>query len=173
MLQCGAEVFDSAELKKARSSAHKALNFTRRERMFIHWHSVEGMLTLSQSKPELRSCALLCLFCYAFLLRMPSEALPAVSGGDGSAPSQAYLASGANSIVTIEGESLVLSLGRRKNKPQGSKLARKCTCRKSPGSCVFHLIGQLVKDKPEGDRLFGNLKASGELVRCGPSCVEL
>ena len=165
------EVFDSAELKKARASVHKALNFTRRERMFIHWHSVEKMLTLSQSKPELRPCALLCLFCYAFLLRMPSEALPAVSGGDGSAPSQSYLAAGANSVVSIEGESLVLSLRRRKNKPQGSKLARKCTCSKAPGSCVFHLIGQLVKDTPEGDRLFGDLRVGGELARNGLSCV--
>jgi hypothetical protein len=166
------QVFESPELKKAKASVDKAHNFNRRERMFIHWNRVEEMLTLSESRPELRACALLCLFCYAFLLRMPSEALPAVSGGDGAAVAQSYLASGSNSVVCINGESLVLYLQKRKNKPQGSKLARKCTCAKAPGSCVYHLIGQLVKDTPVGERLFGSLKAGGVHARWEPFSVQ-
>ena len=165
LLVCS-QVFDSPELKKAKASVDKAHNFNRRERMFIHWNRVEEMLTLSESRPELRVCALLCLFCYAFLLRMPSEALPAVSGGDGAAGALSYLASGSNSVVSIDGESLVLRLQKRKNKPQGSRLARKCTCAKAPGSCVYHLIGQLVKDTPAGGRLFGDLKPGGAHARC-------
>ena len=187
---CFSEVFDAPELKKAKASADKAHNFRRRERMFIHWNRVEEMLALSESRPELRVCALLCLFCYAFLLRMPSEALPAVSGGDGAAGAQSYLASGSNSVVSVDGESLVLRLQKRKNKPQvlvpflsrllfvcslpaqGSKLARKCTCVKAPSSYVYHLIGQLVKDTPAGDRLFGDLRPGGVQARCASFCAK-
>ena len=162
------QVFESPELKKAKASVDKTHNFNRRERMFILWNRVQEMLTLSESRPELRVCALLRLFCYAFLLRMPAEAWPAVSGGDGAAGAQSYLASGSNSVVSIDGESLVLCLQKRKSKPQGSRLARKRTCAKAPGSCVYHLIGQLMKDTPAGDRLFGGLKSGGMHARCEP-----
>ena len=55
-----------------------------------------------------------------FYLRLPSEALPAVAGkGDHQ------------SSVFMEGDTIVLVLKRRKNKPGGSRLVRTCWCSES------------------------------------------
>ena len=58
-------------------------------------------------------------------------------------------------------ESLILVLRRRKNKPEGSRLIRKCSCHKSPASCAYHIIGKLVDDTPVGARIFGSMIANG------------
>jgi len=56
----------------------------------------------SASRPETRRYALLFLLTYAFMLRLPSEALPLALGGtDGQA------------VLSREGEQLVLRLRRR------------------------------------------------------------
>ena len=75
------------------------------------------MMEYAESYPEYRRHALLYLLTYAFLLRLPSEALPAVAGGEG-VEGQAVLA--------CQEEKLTLPLKRRKNKPQGSCLTRGC-----------------------------------------------
>ncbi len=116
---------------------------------------VEEIIAWSESKEEVRTYALLFLFSYSFLLRTPSEALPAIAGVDGSEQ-------GSNSVLFKDGESLVLVLRRRKNKPKGSRLARKCTCRKSADSCAYHLIGQLVDATLVGARVFEGTTARGE-----------
>ena len=54
---------------------------------------------------------------YAFLLRLPSEALPLVVGPCSE-----------SSSLFREGDTLVLELKRRKNKPKGSRLVRFCIC---------------------------------------------
>ena len=57
---------------------------------------------------------------YAFMLRFPSELLPAVAGGEG----EAYrpLAAGAHSCFSVCGGEVVLALAQRKNRPHGSVL---------------------------------------------------
>lgn len=171
---CPLQVFEEPALRKAKCSVDKALNFKRRERMFIsrlvthryimvsdiivnysYRQKVEEMLAWSESHAELRPHALLFLFAYTFLLRTPSEALPAAVGFDGcNIESNSLLFKG-------DDESLILVLRRRKNKPEGSRLIRKCSCHKSAASCAYHLLGKLVDDTPVGARIFGSMAASG------------
>ena len=108
----------------------------------------------NEEQGELQSYALLFLFSYSFLLRTPSEALPAIAGEDGREE-------GSNAILFIEGGRLVLVLRRRKNRPQGSRLARKCTCQKSATSCAYHRLGPLLEATPVGAPVFGGLTANG------------
>ena len=150
-------MFQDPALKKAKASVAAAGNFTRRERMFVSRQKVEDMLVWTDANEELRSYALLFLLSYSFLLRTPSEALPAISGINGREL-------GSNSVLFRSGDQLVLILHRRKNKPAGSRLARKCTCTNAAKSCVFHIIGSLMDATPVGQRLFGGITASGALA---------
>ncbi len=104
---------------------------------------MEQMLVWSESRPEYRRMALLWLFTYAFLLRLPSEALPAVAGTCSSAV-----------VLSREGDLLRLSLARRKNKPAGSVLQRGCWCRESRRTCPVHTLGPLVEATKAGHKLF-------------------
>ena len=150
-------VFHEPALRKAKMSIDKALNFKRRERMFISWEKVEAMVVWSAEHTESQRYALLFLFAYTFLLRTPSEAVPAVAGAIG-------VETGSNAEVFLENDSLVLVLKRRKNRPEGSRLVRACSCHKTRHACTFHLIGQLVKDTPAGVPIFGNITASGAVT---------
>ena len=123
-------------------------------------HQVEEMLAWCAGNPdqrELCSYALLFLFSYSFLLRGPSEALPAVVSGHGHVACT-------SSMLSIEGDQLVLILKRRKNKPEGSRLARNCSCRKSAASCVYCRLKPLVDAVPQGQRIFPGLTAAGAIV---------
>ena len=120
------QVFQEPALKRAKAAADKALNFQRRERMFIQKEKVAEMIAWTEGRDdELRRWALLFLFAYTFLLRVPSEALPAVVGGTGTEE-------GSNAVLVAGEGTLTLHLKRRKNKPEGSCLMRKCCCAKAP-----------------------------------------
>ena len=87
--------------------------------------------------------AVLYLLAYTFLLRVPSEALPVsigTAGGSAEAPAVLYK----------DGQALVLELQRRKNRPLGSTLRRRCWCETSPRTCPFHVLGRLVDQAPRG-----------------------
>ena len=109
-------------------------------RMFVFTrHLVEELMKLGERRAEFKTYSLLFLFAYAFLLRLPSEALPlAVDGSD------------SQSVMSLEGDNLVLKLKRRlmcididgvwfspslcahrKNRPEGCKLVRGCWCSES------------------------------------------
>ena len=144
------QVFQDPALKRAKSSVDSAGYFSRRERMFIRRHMVEEMVRWSESNEHLRKQALMFLLSYSFLLRTPSEAMPAIKGVSGAE-------TGSNSILFKNDDQLVLVLHRRKNKPSGSRLVRKCTCQQSPDSCVYHLIGALLDGTPIGGTMFGEM----------------
>ena len=74
----------------------------------MHWCS---------EKVEYRNVAYLFLLTYVFLLRLPSEALPVVAGQRDE-----------QACFFREGQTVVLELKRRKNKPAGSRLVRTCWC---------------------------------------------
>ena len=90
---------------------------------------------------------MLCLFAYAFLLRMPSEALPAKVGGSGKC------------VVTVEGEFLVVTLARRKNKEVQSRIERGCWCRECKETCPMHVLAPFFMSFPEGAQVFGEFTA--------------
>ena len=72
--------------------------------MCLLWNrvQVEKMLEWAKARPELARFGTLFLFAYAFLLRLPSEALPAVKGLQGGQAS-----------CYRDGETVVLELQRR------------------------------------------------------------
>ena len=117
----------------------------------IHRGTVEDMLDWSsrdESNKAFRLNALLYLLAYTFLLRVPSEALPMVVGRLGQ-PCEA------KSILYLgEDDTLVLELKSRKNKPQGSKLIRRCCCSRHPKSCALHLIKPLLESAETGTAMF-------------------
>lgn len=112
---------------------------------------IEDMLVWSESHPECKPFAVLFLLAYVFLLRLPSEALPAVAGGPPAVDAQ--------SALSRQGDQLVLHLRSRKNKPQGSCLSRGCWCRASPRTCPVHVLGPLVDDHQPGAQLFQGITA--------------
>ena len=115
---------------------------------------VQEMLEWSEAHEELRKAALLFLLTYTYLLRLPSEALPAIVGTNANE-------TGSNAVLLKEGESLVLVLHKRKNRPRGSRLVRRCSCRQAPETCVYHILGPVVEATPVGARLFAGISESG------------
>lgn len=97
------------------------------------------------------------LISYIFLLRLPSEALPIVVGAESAQVDR-------QAVLTLEGQELSLQLGRRKNKPGGSKLVRKCWCKESPSTCPVHIVGSLVTSSPAGQALFEGITAGSALL---------
>jgi len=95
----------------------------------------EKMLHWTETPTEHRRHALLYL-CYAFLLRLPSEALPAhVARGKEHVTGHA--------VLGLRGGSLELRLRLRKNRPEGSTLTCGCWRRESPTTCPLHVLGPL------------------------------
>ena len=119
-------------------------------------HKVEEMLAWCQANPEqeLKNYAYLFLFTYSFLLRLPSEALPVVAGGSGRVPESM-------SVLRYEADQLVLTLQRRKNKPEGSRLIRKCSCRQSPATCAYCRLKPRVESTKDGEPVFPGLTTAG------------
>ena len=72
-------------------------------RMFVFTrHLVEELMKLGERRAEFKTYSLLFLCAYAFLLRLPSEALPlSIDGSD------------TQSVMSLDGDNLVLKLKRR------------------------------------------------------------
>ena len=95
-------MFDSTALARARVAISKAQNFQPRGKMWIGRLLVEQIVDWCDQRLEYRRFGYLFLLAYTFLLRLPSEALPA-SKGKGVGASRVYL----------EDDCLVLKLQRR------------------------------------------------------------
>ena len=113
---------------------------------------VERLLAYADVHKERLPLARLFLLSYCFLLRVPSEAIPVTAH------------SGDCSLQSV-GDTLVLSLKWRKNRPQGSRLVRSCWCTRSASSCPVHVLGPLLEQKKAGERLFPGVSAGDAL--CG------
>lgn len=108
---------------------------------------LEDVVDYCSKAPDLQSYSLLFLMAYIFLLRVPSEALPTVLSKTG--PKQ-----GAQSVLLLEGDELVLYLHKRKNKPAGSILRRGCWCQASSTTCPVHSLGPMIQEFGDGQPLF-------------------
>jgi hypothetical protein len=96
------------------------------------------------------------LLAWVFLLRVQSEALPLEAGTAEEAKSAA-LGNGRQSAVWVNllENTIHLRLARRKNRPNGSWLTRKCTCKESGLTlCCVHRMATYLAGKPAGSRLF-------------------
>ena len=96
------QVFADPALKRAKGAIAKANLFAARAKQFIGMQMVERMAKLAGDNPDCVLYAKLWVLTYAFLLRLPSEALPTKSG-----PCE-----GQSSLV-LRGNELVLRLKRR------------------------------------------------------------
>ena len=110
------EVFEHPALRRAKMAVEKAGLFSRREKLWIRRPKVEAMLRWAKTHPEFSRLAVLFLVAYAFLLRVPSEALPMV----------VFDGSSGQSVIAATDQEVTLTLQRRKNRPGGSRLVRKC-----------------------------------------------
>ena len=96
------KVFDNVALKRAKEAVRKRHNFEQRPKLWIQRGRVQEIIELCDACESYASYAHLFLLSYAFLLRVPSEAIP-VTAGKGSGPCALYR----------EGETLILELKRR------------------------------------------------------------
>ena len=113
---------------------------------------VKEMQEWADANEEYLRYAWLFLLAYVFLLRVPSEALPAVAGK--------VFGREAQSVLEHSGEGLRLTLRRRKNKPQGSQLVRSCWCTQCSRTCPVHALGPVVAASPQGESLFEGITPS-------------
>ena len=93
------------------------------------------------------------LVAWEFLLRVQSEAVDLQCGNSEDATA---LPSHRHSGMWIDTNgALVLRLQRRKHRPQGSLLRRKCLCNKNgPNLCVVHRLQPVLSGLGPGGRLF-------------------
>ena len=98
-------------------------------------------------------------FSYAFLLRVPSEALPAVMGDNGDAHG-AVLPCGRHSSLVRVGSVVKLQLRRRKHRPHGSSISRKCWCRVCKVLCPVHCLGPLFDAYAAGHMPFSHMSSA-------------
>ena len=114
---------------------------------------LERIVKWCSERPSWGMYAKLFVLAYAFLLRLPSEALP-VTLGQHSGPCSLFL----------EGDKIVLQLARRKNRPLGSRLTRGCWCKETMSTCPVHVLGPMFQRGKHGDMLFPGVSASKALV---------
>ena len=104
-------------------------------------------MRVSWKQYETKFYGVLFVLSYVYLLRLPSEALPLrVRTGPCN--------------ISLEGNEVVITLQRRKNKPGGSRLARGCRCQASRLTCPVHTVWPLVRDLPDGALIFQGITAA-------------
>ena len=152
IVKADTSVFEHPGVMRAKRAVAKEGGSRARGKLWIRRQRVEDMLKLATRSPEYEAFARLFLMSYAFLLRLPSEALPMiVAGGEHMA--------NAKSVVHIDWdkEQLVLELSRRKNKESGSRLVRTCWCKECPSTCPVHVLGKFVAEAEPGAALFAGI----------------
>ena len=111
--------------------------------------------------------AMLWLTAYVFLLRVPSEALPVTKGTDEDRGNQATIFLDEESCVCIR-------LRRRKNRPGGSLIRRRCTCAACPGICPVHVLWhKFVAQLPLGAQPWMNVSAGAARTRLRAVLAQL
>ena len=116
-----------------------------KQKTFIR-HALLSELVSDATKHGDWESASLYVVTYAFMLRMPSEALP-MRFKEGS------------SAVSIDNTTIHLSLARRKNLRHGSTMSRNCWCRKSSQTCPVHVLMKYCEKVAVGQPLFPSHKA--------------
>ena len=143
---------------RAKQAIAKRLLFVSTVQGFIKRSMLRSMIGAVAKGWETETFAMLCLFSYVFLLRVPSEALPVVRCCQGSGE-------GEQSRLWLDGDELCLRLLRRKNKYKGSVLRRKCHCAACPATCPIHVLWRFFGQLPVGSKPFADITASSALSR--------
>ena len=116
---------------------------------------------------------LLVLAAYVFMLRVPSEALPAVivSSQQLDDFKRSKRTDGRKKIppmVCITESQVEWFFWRRKNKFKPSSIFRACWCASCKKTCPVHVLGAYLQTHPVGARPFGEIREVG-VRACLPS----
>ena len=144
------EAFGSQCIQRAKAAIRKRGNFVPRRKLFLRRHTVAKLLGLVPQGKLPAEYAMLYLFTYVFLLRLPSEALPCTVGG-------AAFESDSQTLVWLGGDELHLRLQRRKNMPEGSQISRRCWCKSDCATCPVHVLGKFFAELPPGSQPFDRI----------------
>ena len=166
------KVFESTALKRAKTAIDKSSAFIRRVPLWLQkyekkimcknvlaclWDiccprcTVARLVDLGAKEQRMHTHSMLFLVTYVFLLRLPSEALP-LRAGTGE------------HRITVEGDCVVVSLPRRKNRNAPCKLVRGCWCKSHPKLCPRHVVGEWAMSHQGGSGLFGGITGSSALA---------
>ena len=157
-------------IKRAIIAIAKRGQFRARAKMFIRRAEVLNMVLAAERGLESKAFAMLVLFTYTFLLRMPSEVCKARTRSDcvlacvRHAALQALpacrsdpcaeTAAAEQTLVWKDGDDLCVRMLRRKNMEHGSGLLRRrCTCTSCFHMCPIHMLwDQFLALIPVGER---------------------
>ena len=158
ILNVSTAAFDNAPIvKRAKISIDKRRQFVPRKRLWIQREVVGRMHLAISAGFESSTVVMLFLASYVFLLRLPSDALPMVRGGDGLSEH------GQQSVVSLIDGKLVLKLARRKNLPHGSVLTRSCWCSSCKLTCPVHVLGKYLMEFCPGSAPFAGISSGAAL----------
>ena len=146
---------------KAKSAIVKRLMFEPRPKMFLQRSFVLNIMMAAHTKGIGNiQMAMLCLFAYEFLSRVPSEALPVTIASEESQLDY-------HSAVWLNSQGqLCLRLKTRKNRQtSGSLLKRKCKCAGSCALCPVHTLWKYLAGFPVGSQPFASISAGNALVQ--------
>ena len=160
-------VFDDPIVRRAKAAVRSRGDFVARPKLFIGMSVVARFVERGTCAIAVRPFAMLYLFAYVFLLRVPSEALPAIRITSPVAPS------GVQSAIFVGDSEITLFLARRKNRPGGSVLHRRCWCSKEPAACPVHSLGPFFASFAPGAPVFDGIDPGGALVQLRRLAAEL
>ena len=99
------------------------------------------------------------VWAHSFLLRVGDECVPLRM----ALPCEPGRTELEHSAVTVSDERVRIALRKRKNRPRGSALERRCACAKNALLCPRHVGGEWRRKLPEGGRVFPILTYAGFL----------
>ena len=142
------DTFNDPLVKRARRAIKSRGDFVARPKQFLGQRELCMLLAKPAVESRQQSLAMLWLFAYVFLARVPSEALPVAR------VQYERDARKRHSAIIVHEDRIVLHLARRKNKPRGSTLTRTCWCRTCAAACPVHVLGAWVRERTFGQLLF-------------------
>ena len=150
------DVFEHPVVKRARAAVASRGLHASRPRHFVRHALLERLVRLASAAAAAEQWRYLWIVAYAFLLRVPSEAIP-LRAGDPGVPA-AWQAG-----LFVHGEEMRLRLRTRKNRRQGSLLSRRCWCADSSATCPVHALGPWLARHRRGEPLFPLVSSASAL----------
>ena len=161
------EVFQHPAVREARAGIKRRSTRPRRKPRFIQRDILRAVAAACDAGQVAQRDFMLMLFSYVFLLRVPSEAVPATFAGPRPDADNAHSAA-------FDGTSVFLRLARRKNLRQGGPVMRRgCWCSACPATCPVHVLGAFLQALAPGSRLFPGLRPGSAIEvfrRCLRAC---
>ena len=162
LLSVSTAAFDDRSVKRARMGISKRCPPAPKTKRYVQHGLLAKIVAESRNEEATaavaRSVAMLMCFGYSFLLRLPSEGLPAFF--DGAAFNESHHAS-----VCLTAEAIGLRLKRRKNSERPVTIWRKCWCHSLAGkhTCPVHVLGRFFADAGIGVKAFAGFSPAGAL----------